>query len=80
MRAQRKKLFCERREGEKGRKSEVGGGKGERERGHYNTALQVEAIEKPVWLKGSGLGRIRDVSSYRRRKRRRKGVVRMHLW
>lgn len=46
--------------------SRQGGGTGwGREAGvgaNYNTALQVEAIEKPVWLKGSGLGRIRDAS------------------
>lgn len=58
-RARSKKLFCEggdepREEWEETR----GGGEG----WNYNTALQVEAIEKPVWLKGSGLERIRDAS------------------
>lgn len=43
--------------------------KGERQRSHereresrHNTALQVEAIEKHVWLKGSSLGRIHDAA------------------
>ena len=53
-----------------------GGGDERRRKGwNYNTALQVEAIEKPVWLKGSGLERIRD-ASYRHIDGERDGEIR----